>query len=63
MNDSTLVDSWESGARDGIQEYCQGPHVSASEELTKENKNGSREWIISELQAAESAVRKMKAGH
>ncbi len=60
MNDSTFVDSWESGARDGIQEYWQDLHVSASEELTKENKNGSREWIMSELRAAESAVRNMR---
>jgi hypothetical protein len=60
MNDSTVVDCWESGARDGIQEYCQDLHVSASEELTKENENGSREWIMSKLRAAESAVRKMR---
>jgi hypothetical protein len=39
MNDSTLVDSWESGAKDGIQKYCQDLHVSASEELARENKN------------------------
>jgi hypothetical protein len=38
MNDSTLVDSWESGAKDGIQKYCQDLHVSASEELARENK-------------------------
>jgi hypothetical protein len=60
MNDSALVDSWESGARDGIQKYCQDLHVSASEELARENKSGSREWSMSELRAAESAVSKVR---
>jgi hypothetical protein len=37
MNGSTAVavDFGETGARDGIHEYCQDLDVSASEELTK----------------------------
>lgn len=34
MNDVTVLDFCESGAKDGIQKYNQDLHVSASRELT-----------------------------
>jgi hypothetical protein len=37
MNDVTVLDFCEGGAKDGIQKYNQDLHVSASRELTNDN--------------------------
>jgi hypothetical protein len=37
MNDTTLLDFCEGGAKDGIQKYSQDLRVSASRELTNVN--------------------------